>query len=95
MNHPASITVQNDKLLVAGDLVFATVMQLWDASLPLLAKQAQLNFDFSQVTNSDSAGVALMIEWAKYAKQARKTIHFQHLPTQLASIIAILGIKFL
>jgi phospholipid transport system transporter-binding protein len=93
MGQPSTITEQNGTLLVSGDLTFVTVMQLWNASLSLLAQQSKLELDLSQVATSDSAGVALMIEWVKYAKQAKKLIRFQHIPAQLASIIAISGIK--
>jgi phospholipid transport system transporter-binding protein len=86
------ITLQNDRLVVTGDLNFATVMDLWEQSLPLLAQCQRLDFDLSKVVSSNSAGLALMIEWIKQAKHSNKAITFYSLPRQLASIASVSGI---
>ncbi len=95
MSLAASITSQNNSLVVAGELNFATVVGLWNQSLSLLAQSAQLHFDFQKVESCNSAGVALMLEWIKYAKSHHKTILFSHIPQQLNSIIAVSGIDAL
>lgn len=85
----ANILHQDGRLLIAGDLNFATVPLLWQQSLSLLAQCKQLDFDLSQVVSSNSAGLALLIEWFKYAKQHHQAICFSHVPAQLASIIQV------
>ena len=92
----ASITFQNNRLMVSGDLGFQTVMHVWAQSLPLLAQAntvSELQFDLSNVISSDSAGLALLLEWVKYAKRINRKISFQYLPAQLNSIIAVAGIS--
>jgi phospholipid transport system transporter-binding protein len=88
----AGIVFQNDFFVVSGELNFTTVVALWNNSLRLLTQAPQLNFDFTQVTASNSAGLALILEWMKYAKQHNKSIRFNNIPKQLNSIIAISGI---
>jgi phospholipid transport system transporter-binding protein len=88
----ASITLQNDRLMVSGDLNFATVMKVWNQSLPLLMKRESFYFDFSNVISTNSAGLALMIEWIKYARSTHKNIEFNYLPPQLMSIASVSGI---
>lgn len=64
-------------------------------SVPLLASQAQqvlvaasnkLVIDLAAVTRSDSAGVALLVEWMQLAEQRQLEIQFRHLPQQMRDI---------
>jgi phospholipid transport system transporter-binding protein len=87
------IEYKKDFFVISGELNFTTAVKLWNESLVLMAKAAQLNFDFTAVTNSNSAGIALLLEWVKYAKQHQKTIRFNNIPKQLNSIIAVSGIS--
>jgi len=92
MSKHATIQYQNDSLEISGELNFRTAVSLWRESLPLIQQRSDLHFDFSKVKSSNSAGLALILEWLKYAKQAQKNIQFTHVPTQLHSIIAVAGI---
>ena len=89
----ASIEIKKDFFVIVGELNFTSVPDLWKKSLPLLAKSPQLNFDLTGVTTSNSAGIALLLEWVKYAKQHHKAIRFNNIPKQLYSIIAVSGIN--
>lgn len=88
----AHIVADNGRLVVSGQLNFATAKKLWNASLPLLAMHNELHFDLAKVLSSNSAGVALLIEWIKYAKQHQKMITFERIPAQLQSIAAVSGV---
>lgn len=92
MKSKSAITYHDNCLLVSGELNFETVVSLWEESLPLLANCPELCFDFSNITQSNSAGLALLLEWMKYAKQASKKITFSHLPMQLNSIASVAGV---
>ncbi len=88
-----SIVQQNGRLIVSGDLNFSTVVELWRESLSLFSSLSTLDFDLSNIHSSNSAGVALIIEWIKYAKNKNKVITFLNVPQQLESIISAAGIK--
>ncbi len=90
---PANILNQNGRLIISGDLNFSTVTTLWKQSLPLLSAVEEINFDLSQVKSSNSAGLALLLEWLKYAKRVKKTIRFSEIPNQLKSILSAGGIE--
>ncbi len=88
----ATLTLENNRLLVAGDFNFFSVAALWEQSLPLLIQCAELHFDFSAVQASNSAGLALLVEWLKWAKQHNKPISFKNIPPQLMSIAGVCGL---
>ncbi len=89
----ADIIFQDHQFLVTGDLHFSNVMSLYEKSLPQLRLCSELSFDFSQLTSSDSAGLALIIEWIKFSKKNRKTIQFIHLSNAIVSIAKAAGIN--
>lgn len=82
----ADIRFDNDRIFVLGDLDFSNVMSVYARSLTYLNQQTQLNFDFSQLNSTNSAGIALIVEWLKFAKAHRKPIHFYHLPADVNAI---------
>jgi phospholipid transport system transporter-binding protein len=71
---------------VIGKLSFASVVNLYKESMPLINNHQDLLFDFSQVTSSDSSGLALIIEWIKLAKKQSKPIKFHHISDDLMSL---------
>ncbi len=82
------ITVDQDRILISGELTFATVSDLWEASKRLFPQKGQWNCDFSQVTACDSASVALLVEWLRVAQKKKIKLQLLALPRQLQSIIA-------
>jgi phospholipid transport system transporter-binding protein len=93
MNNVAHIDYQTDCLQISGDLNFVTVVALWRESLAKLPNYATLVFDMAKVSACNSAGLALMLEWLKYARHAQKKIVFNNIPENLASIIKVAGIE--
>lgn len=91
MAESASIIQQGGRLIVSGDLNFATVAILWEKSQSFLFSLPALDFDLSQVSSSNSAGLALLVEWIKYANRANKPIKFTEVPSQLKSILSASG----
>ncbi|MFU8797139.1 MAG: STAS domain-containing protein [Gammaproteobacteria bacterium] len=58
-------------------------------------KQHDGIIDLQQVTRADSAGVALLIEWIRFAKQQNRSIQFEHLPEQLLTLMRVSGLDIL
>jgi phospholipid transport system transporter-binding protein len=92
MNKTAQVALMNDQLQISGDLCFANVMSIYEQSLAYLKKSNALAFDFSKVTSSDSSGLALVMEWIKFAKKNNKSIQISHLTEDLLSIAKSAGI---
>ncbi|MDD1611513.1 MAG: STAS domain-containing protein [Methylococcaceae bacterium] len=77
--------------VVDGDLTFATIDKHTAKSLNFLTTQKEITIDLAQVGNTDSAGLALMIEWIKFSRAKRTQLRFSNVPTQLLSLARLSG----
>jgi phospholipid transport system transporter-binding protein len=89
----AQIVHQEGRLIISGDLNFFTVMPLWERCLNLFEPINELNLDLSRVQSSNSAGIALIIQWVTYARKTKKNIKFLKVPEHLSSIIAAFDLE--
>ena len=80
------------KVLISGELTFSTVNRVIDEIQSLVASLPTLQVDLSDVTRSDSAGLALLVHWMREAKRAKKTLIFHHLPPQMLAIASASGL---
>ncbi len=76
---------------LSGELSFATV----GALLVEFAQRADSSppkvLDLCDVTRTDSAGLALLIEWLKQTKEI--SITFRNLPTQMLNLADVSGVQ--
>ncbi|MBL1321836.1 MAG: STAS domain-containing protein [Methylophaga sp.] len=77
---------------VAGELTFATVNTLLEQAPTLFDNHHKLNIDLAAVTRSDSAGLALLIDWMRLAKTNSKEIMFYNIPVQITAIANASGV---
>jgi phospholipid transport system transporter-binding protein len=77
------------RFALSGVLGFATVKEILAASRRLFADHAVLKIDFSAVTHSDSAGLALLLEWINWAKHYRREIRYFNIPQAVLAIARI------
>jgi len=87
------IDTTNQSVLLDGELTFSTVNAILAESETLFEPIKKLEIDFSDVTRSDSAGVALLVHWIRVSKQKNKTIVFHNLPAQMLAIADSSGFK--
>jgi len=79
-------------LSLMGVLSFANCKQ-WEAKFTtLLAEAKTITIDCQRVTNSDSAGVALLVHWIMLAKKQQKEIILEGLPDTLLAIARLGGV---
>jgi len=95
MKAAATIIDEKNRLVVSGELNFETIVALWKQSLPLLARYPRIDIDLSKVTASNSAGLALLLEWLKYGKRQNKVVTFSEMPAQLRSIASVAGVDLM
>lgn len=81
------------RILVAGELSFDTAVSGIDMTKELFAETALLDVDLSEVTHSDSAGLALLIEWMRQAQQLNKPIRFLNMPAQMLAMAEASGLE--
>ncbi len=83
----------NGEFKISGTLDFSTVPSILLKSQSLFASTDSIKIDFSAVEHSNSAGLALLIEWMRSAKTNDKQIIFQHLPVQMQEIARVCGVE--
>lgn len=74
---------------VIGGMNFQTVNRLLRDASRMFDGCAVIEIDLAKVDHSDSAGLALLIEWLKNAERANKEIRFTHVSEQLYAIARI------
>jgi phospholipid transport system transporter-binding protein len=92
----ASLERRDDGALhIAGPLVFATVQAVLERSRSLLPSAGTAVFDFSAVAQTDSAALALIVEWRKLARQRGLALELRGLPQQLRALAVASGLEAL
>ena len=78
---------------ISGDLDFQTVPAMWQKSLALFANCPSIQIDLSGVNRSTSAGLALLIEWMRFARSRNLSIAFHNLPIQMREIARVCEVE--
>ena len=74
---------------VSGVLDASTAREMLEESEARFEQFAGLDIDLGGVGESDSAGLALLIEWLRLARQRKKEIHFANVPAQIEALARI------
>ena len=83
----ATIEVQHDdRSRVTGVLHFATVTALLQRGTEAIGAGHAAVMDLAGVSDSDSAGLALLIEWLSIAKAAGRSLRYENIPAQLLQL---------
>ncbi|MFZ2449618.1 MAG: STAS domain-containing protein [Methylovulum miyakonense] len=77
---------------IDGDLTFTTIAKDTLKSCAFLASAKTVTIDLSRVRNTDSAGLALMIEFIRQAQSNRTFLKFSNIPKQLLNIAKLSGL---
>ncbi|MGD0958539.1 MAG: STAS domain-containing protein [Methylomonas sp.] len=81
-----------DSYSLTGDMTFAGIDRRTVDSFKLLKASNQLSIDLAAVTVTDSAGLALMIEWIKFSNRQGILLKFKNIPVQLISLAKLCGL---
>ncbi len=71
---------------VKGEMTFDTAEKLLRMSEDPFEEHTQLEIDLSGVTDSDSAGLALLLEWVTWANHSVREIRFTGVPDKIRAI---------
>ncbi len=92
MSGPELIDCGEGRFQLRGELNMQTVPGLYRDSVGLLTAGSPVRVDLSEVHHTDSAGLALLIEWMREAGRRQVDIAFEHLPDQLLRIARASGL---
>jgi len=76
-------SLDGERSRVVGSLEFATVARLLPLGTAAIEGGHAAVIDLAGVTDSDSSGLALLIEWLSVAKEARRSLRYENMPAQL------------
>ena len=89
-----SLTVSDAGLIgVKGPVTFATAGTLLDAGRALFAGRPAVTVNLREVSDVDSAGLALLLEWLRQARAERRAVAFQGVPDKLLAIARLSGVE--
>ena len=94
----SEIVASSDGFKITGALVYSSASSLFEKSIALMKTQfktadATFNFDCSEVTRIDSAGIALLVEWKRACDQNNKQFSITNLPDQAKSLVETYRLK--
>ncbi len=82
-----------DGWLVSGRLDFSTAGQALDDELIGAALQADTVIDLSGVEYIDSAGLAVLLEWLRRARERGVKLRFSNIPEEILPYARVCGVE--
>jgi phospholipid transport system transporter-binding protein len=82
-------SMNGGRFAVRGVFGFSTVSEILERSRKLFDDVPVIKVDFSGVTDADSAGLALLLEWVSWAKSAERELRFFDVPPQIQAVARI------
>jgi len=77
--------------VVEGNLTFSSINKKTVKSLNCSQSAEQICIDLKNVKTTDSAGLALMIEWIKQCRIHNAHLSFKNIPEQLLTLAKLSG----
>lgn len=77
------------RLKLVGELSFRSVPELLETSLEMIREVPEITVDLADVERSDSAGVALLVEWMREVRRQGKSITYLNIPSQMLAIARV------
>ncbi len=81
---------------IKGSLTFQTAPELLVQSEKWMTESSDsVTIDFSSAGRTDSAGIALMLEWIELAKKQNLELKFENIPDQINEFVETNGLDHL
>lgn len=78
---------------IEGVIDLTTVKSLKKQTIGLFNGSSEIQFDLSAVSQSNSAALALLLEWLKLAKKHQVSLSFSNIPEHLRELSHVYGIE--
>jgi len=69
--------------------IYAAVRELLENSLDMIREVPEITVDLADVERSDSAGVALLVQWMREVRSQGKSITYLNIPSQMLAIARV------
>jgi phospholipid transport system transporter-binding protein len=87
--------VADRRLEASGVLGYVTAGRALPAGLALIPRDSTCTIDLSRVTEADSAGLAVLVEWLATAKSRGTVIRYECIPAQILAVARISDLESL
>lgn len=74
---------------VHGAMSYESAARALQAGLALIPHGSRCTIDLSKVSEADSAGLAVLVEWLATARVRESTIHYEGIPAQILAVARI------
>ena len=74
---------------INGDMTFERASKVFDSINMATLDHSEITINLAAVEQSDSAALAIMLEWTNQARKNRKTVRFSNVPNQLMRLIEL------
>lgn len=81
--------LEGGKFALTGRMTFATAGAILRESEAPFEKHTRLEVDLSGITHTDSAGLALLLEWITWANHTVREIRFTGVPKKIDAIAKV------
>ena len=81
-----------ERLLIRASMTMSNARSLLEAGRALMQPGEQV-FDFSEVSEADSAAIAVMLGWLRMASLSRSTVKFAQIPAGVRSLAELYGVS--
>jgi phospholipid transport system transporter-binding protein len=86
-------TQEGERSRVTGVLHFTTVTALLRVGSEAITSGRAAVIDLAGVKDSDSSGLALLIEWLSIARDASRNLRYENIPTQLHQLARLSDVE--
>jgi phospholipid transport system transporter-binding protein len=83
------------KFALTGEVTFATAGRILSESEVPFEEHTLIEVDLSGVTETDSAGLALLLEWITWANHTVREIRFTDMPEKIKAIAKVTEVEHL
>ncbi len=84
-----------ERARLTGALHFTTVSALLEEGEPAIAGGRAAVIDLSSVLDSDSSGLALLIEFLSIARQSKRALRYENIPEQIQELARLSEVESL
>ena len=74
-------------------MTFDSVTDLWQQSADMFSSDGVFQIDLAAVTHTDSAGLALLVEWLREASRRGARLQFLNMPEQMLSLASAANVE--
>ena len=85
--------IEHGLVKIDGVLDLKTVNSLKKQTISLFNGPSEIQFDLSAVSQSNSAALALLLEWLKMAQKNQVSLTFSNFPEHLRELARVYGIE--